>query len=379
MFFALGFRPFFLLAGILATALLATWTAVYSGVLSFTTYYGLIGWHSHEMVFGYTVAVIAGFLLTAAGNWAGRPTLAGKPLAALALLWLAGRAAPLLPVAPTLVAAVDLAFIPALAAAVLVPLVKARQTRNLVFPLLVLLFLPANALIHLQALGITATTARVGGYLAVNLVLVLIVVMGGRVIPFFTERGVQVSLPARPWLDRVAIGAVAALAGAGLFGLGTAPVGALAAVAAVANAARLWGWHTPKIWSVPLLWVLHLGYAWLVLGFALAAASALLPISPFVFLHALTVGGIGSVTLGMMARVTVGHTGRPLRTGRWTVAAFVLIQAAALVRVFGPLFLSGVYPVVVAISGVLWVGAFGLFVGVYGPMLALPRVDGRSG
>lgn len=378
--FALGFRPFFLAAGLYAVLLMALWLLVLRDNLDVGELSPFV-WHGHEMLFGFAVSVIAGFLLTAAQNWTGIRTPSGVPLAMLFLLWLAGRLGFLIPGLPAgLVAAVDLAFLPALALTLALPILKARQLHNFPFPILLLVLTAANALVHAEALGWTSGTARLGLHLAVYAVVTMIVVMGGRVIPSFTDNKLRTR--ARRWktIERlVPIATLGALASALI--APTSPVTAvLAAIAAAVHAIRLAGWYTHKYWSVPLLWILHLGYAWVVFGFALLALSAAGLSTPAVnALHAFTAGAIGALTLGMMARVSLGHTGRMIEPAPLMTRAFVLINLAALIRVTLPLFYPGVYMQIMTAAGLAWVAAFGLFVVVYAPMLLRPRVDGKPG
>jgi len=380
--FALGFRPFFLLAGAAAVALAALWLAAYVFGLFLSNYYDTLGWHSHEMVFGYGVAVVAGFLLTSVKNWTGLQTVQGKGLAGLAALWLGGRVLPFFPDALPhgLIALVDLAFLPALAIALAVPLVRHGQQRNLVFlPILAVMAL-ANALVHLQVLGLARATAHAGTYLAVDLLILLIAIIGGRVIPFFTERALPGAAPRRwPVIERVSIVAVVALALCELLPLPRAAVVAVAALGALSHAIRWWGWHERRVWSVPLLWVLYLGYGWVVVGFGLKALAVAGQMSPFLALHAFTVGGIGVTTLGMMARVALGHTGRPLQPAKAVAWAFALINLATLARVALPLAAPRWYLTSIALAGGLWIAAFLLFLVVYSPILIQPRVDARPG
>ena len=378
--FALGFRPFFLAAGVYAVVLMALWLLVLQGHLELGMLSPLV-WHGHEMLFGFTVAVIAGFLLTAAQNWTGIRTPAGSPLAALFVLWLAGRAVFLVPGLPEgLVAAVDLAFLPVLALVLALPIHKAKQLHNYPFPLMLLALTAANALVHAEALGWTATGASVGLHLATYVVVTMMVVMGGRVIPSFTDNKLRTR--ARRWKTveiLVPLATIGALLGALL--APTSPVtAALAAVAATVHAVRLAGWYTHKYWSVPLLWILHLGYAWIALGFALLAVSAAgVSTAAVSALHAFTAGGIGTLTLGMMARVSLGHTGRLLEPAPAMTRAFVLINLAALLRVALPLVFPGVYAQSMLAAGLAWVLAFAVFVVVYAAVLLRPRVDGKPG
>ncbi|WP_324781064.1 NnrS family protein [Thiobacillus sedimenti] len=378
--FGLGFRPFFLAAGVYAVLLIALWLLVLRGVLHVTELPALV-WHGHEMVFGFAVSVIGGFLLTAAQNWTGIRTPSGAPLAGLFALWLAGRAAFLVPgLPPALVAAVDLAFLPVLALSLAVPIARARQLNNAPFPVLLLALTVANALVHAEALHWTGATARTGLHLAVYVIVMMIGVMGGRVIPSFTDNKLQTR--ARRWtsIERLApVASLLALAAA-LVAPDSGVTAALAAFAAAVHGRRLAGWYTPKFWSVPLLWILHLGYAWIVVGFALLALSAAgWNAAAGSALHAFTAGAIGTLTLGMMARVSLGHTGRPLEPPPIMSAAFVAINLAALVRVALPLAFPAAYDAILDLAGLIWIAAFGLFAWVYAPMLLRPRVDGKRG
>lgn len=376
--FALGFRPFFLLAGMAAVILIAVWAFAFSRGAVASSYYGLLDWHSHEMLFGYSSAVVAGFLLTAVRNWTGVQTLRGTPLALLALLWLAARVLPFLPVPPWLNAAVDGAFLPLVLLALLVPLLRTRHYKSLLFAVILLGLAGANVLVHLELLGVAAT-ANAGTYLAVGLILLIIVIMGGRVIPFFTEKGIDGFLRREwRWVERAVPWSVL------LVGLVEAflplpwLVALCAACAALLNGVRLAGWYTHGIWRVPLLWVLHVGYAWLVLGLLLKAVAAAGSFGTLLALHALTIGAIGGITLGMMARVSLGHTGRMLAPPAVMGWAFGLLYLAALIRVFLPLLLPH-YVASVVLAAMFWITAFALFVFGYAPMLLRPRVDGLPG
>ncbi len=380
--FALGFRPFFLLSSVLAVILVAVWVPVFAGWHSFGTYYGQIGWHSHEMIFGYTCAVIGGFLLTAVRNWTERPTATGVPLAFLVALWLVGRILPFFSevVSGWLIAIADLAFLPALTAAIGTPLARHGERRNLVFlPLLIVLF-AGNLLVHLELLGFAPGFGRRGVFLSLHLILLLIVIMGGRVIPFFTERALQgVAIERRAVIEWLAPLSVVAFMLVEVLFPDSRSSGVLAALAAVINGIRLASWYSRLYWRVPLLWVLHLGYGWIVAGFVLKAAAAFGVISPQFTIHAFTVGGIGVLTVGMMARVSLGHTARPLRVGPSMVVAFVLLNLAAFGRGLLPIFLPLWFLQLIVASGALWIAAFLIFAVIYAPILTQPRIDGRPG
>ena len=378
---ALGFRPFFLLAGWFAIFLMAVWVPGFLGVLPVTTYYGELGWHSHEMIFGYTVAVAGGFLFTAVRNWTAAPTPAGGYLALLAALWLGGRILPLLPntFPGWLTALVDLLFLPLVVLGVGVPLVRAGEKRNLIFLLILAVLFIGNSLVHLDLWGY-GQHGRRGTFLGLHLILLLIVIMGGRVIPFFTERALQgVVIKRRAVIEWLAPISVLAFLCAELFVPGGLVGGACAALAAVVNGVRLASWYTNRFWRVPLLWVLHLGYGWLVVGFCLAAAAPLQLIPPQFGVHAFTVGGIGVLTLGMMARVSLGHTGRPLKVGPAMAVAFGLINLAAFLRALLPIWYPQRLSEFVIFSGIFWSVAFLIFVVIYMPILTQRRIDGRPG
>lgn len=380
--FAFGFRPFFLGAGLMAVITPVAWILMYLSGTHVSLYYPGVVWHSHEMIFGYTVAVIAGFLLTAVSNWSGRPTARGILLAALFALWALARihAWTGLGLPPVALAVIDGLFLPSLALALALPLIRAGQFRNLLFVPLLLVFTVANALVHLELLGVAWGSSRVGLTLALDLVMLLIVIIGGRVIPFFIERAVAGAAPrGRAWLERAVVLGMLAWMVLDVARPGSAWTAAAAGLAAVLNALRLAGWHVRGLWRVPLLWVLWLGYAWLVLGLAMQAAGAGGLVPPSLAVHALTAGAIGVLTLGMMARVALGHTGRAMHAALPTVMAFALVNAAAVARVILPLVEPRFLTHWLVAATVLWVAAFALFLAVYAPMLIQPRVDGRPG
>lgn len=381
--FALGFRPFFLAAGLSAVVLIGAWVAVLRGTTLPTAYDpagGPMGWHAHEMLFGYVTAVIAGFLLTSVRNWTGLATPTGPKLAGLVALWLAGRIAPLLPasIPAAWTAGLDLAFLPALATTLAIPLLRRGMTRNLVFVPILLALAAANLLFHLQVLGVAAT-GRMGLLLAVDLIVLLITILGGRVLPFFIDRALPDASPAsRPRLDALCVASVIALLVLRLLGADEA-LRPVAALAAVLHAARLAGWHDPGIWSTPLLWVLYLAYAWLVVGFAMTALSGVAPHLAPLALHAFTAGAMGSMTLGMMTRVSLGHTGHPLVASHAAALSFAAIILAGLARVLAPAFAPGLYHDLITLAGATWIAAFLPFLVAFMPILTRPRPDGRPG
>jgi len=382
-----GFRPFFLAAGVYGFAFVAAWTFAWRGAFAAPAWLVPMWWHGHEMLFGVVAAAIAGFLLTATPVWTGRPALRGRPLAALVALWALGRlamgAAGALPAA--LVAAADLAFPIALAGVLARTVWGTGQRRNYGVVALVATLAAANAAVHAQALGWSADSAPRALRFAVDLVVVLIVVIGGRITPGFTSNalarlGVAARARSLPWLDRLAVAAAVLLAAADLLIPRSVASGVLAAVAAVAVAGRMAGWQTLRTGRDPLVWSLHAGMAWVALGLALVAAGDLgAPIPASAGLHALTAGAMGSMILAVMTRVGLGHTGRPLALPRYAVACYLLVHAGAAVRVAATLAGPAQAPRLLAIGGLLWAAAFGLFAALYAPILCRPRIDGREG
>ncbi|HUJ75704.1 MAG TPA: NnrS family protein, partial [bacterium] len=348
-------------------------------------------WHGHEMLFGYVAAVVAGFLLTSVPAWSGAAPLQGWPLAALAALWLAGRLAMALPLGlpAWVIALVDCAFLPTVATWVGMALWRARKLKNMVFVAVLMGLAIVNLLSHWDQLQPGSQLGYPALLMAVDGVALLIVILGGRITPAFTAnalrmQGVQATLRTYPWLERAAVGSVAALVAAqaaqlawpGLAGLGAA----LALLAAALNGLRLAGYQSRRTTHQPILWVLHVGYGWLVVGLALQGLAPFWPaLPPTTALHALTIGAMGTYPLGVMSRAALGHTGRPLVAPRLMAWAYGLISLAALLRLAAPLLWPEHYPWVIGASGVAWTLAFALFLGVYAPILLRPRVDGQPG
>jgi len=371
----LGFRPFYLLAGIFAAVSVALWICQYSGYLP-PTYAEGAAQHGSEMLFGYTLAVVTGFLFTAVRNWTNRPTPTGRTLAALAMLWLAGR---LLVFTPFSVAAAsaNAAFALAVAIGIAVPLLRSGNRRNYFFVAL-LGFLGTVALaVHLRGrVWETSLSLQIG----LDVILFLLVVMGGRVIPMFTNNGVPGTRAQRHRpLEWFALASVLLLLAADAVQVSPRVIVVLSLVAAVAHAGRLFLWQTWRTLSTPLVWILHVSYAWIVVHLLLRACVADGLLAAPIAIHALTIGAIGGMTLGMMTRTSKGHTGRVLFADRYDFACFCLVQLAALVRVFGGMSLPGRYRDTVVASGLLWCAAFALFAARYWHVLSKPRLDGKPG
>lgn len=374
----LGFRPFYLLASVFSACSVLLWAAQYSGWLPAAYLQGPL-WHGHEMLFGYTMAVVAGFLLTAVRAWTGQPTPVGAPLMALALLWVAGRVLVLTPLS-MLAAAVNAAFPAALAVAIAIPLLRARNVRNYFFIGLLMVMSVLVAALHLGLQGRFELPPILGLQLGLDVMLFIMAVMGGRVIPMFTNNGVPGAGAARHALvEKLALASLLLLFVVDLLQLQSGIVATVALVAAIANGVRLMLWRSWRTFTVPLVWILHAAYAWIVVYLVLRAFSGYGWLAGSYAVHALTVGAIGGLTLGMMTRTARGHTARSLLADGWELTCFLLIQAAALVRVFGGMVSASLYLPSIQVSGVLWAIAFGIYAVRYWPVLTRPRLDGKPG
>jgi uncharacterized protein involved in response to NO len=374
----LGFRPFYLVASVFSALSVLLWAAQHSGWLPTAYLQGPL-WHGHEMLFGYTLAVVAGFLLTAVRAWTGQPTATGAPLVALTALWVAGRILVLTPWNAA-AAIVNAAFPLALAMAIAIPLLRARNVRNYFFVGLLALMSVLVAALHLALLGMAVLPPWLGLVLGLDVMLFIMAVMGGRVIPMFTNNSVPGAGATRhPIVEKIALGSVLVLCLADLLQAQSAVVAAIALIAAVAHGARLALWRSWRTLAAPLVWILHAAYAWIVVHLALRALSAAGWLGEALAIHALTVGAIGGLTLGMMTRTARGHTGRVLLADRYEQAMFLLVQAAALARVFGGMVSPALYLVSIQFSGLLWAAAFGLYAVRYWPVLTRGRLDGKPG
>ncbi len=382
--FNLGFRPFFAGAAMLAWLSIAAWLWLLSQPQLLTFHHiSLFNWHAHQMIYGYSLAVITGFLLTAVRNWTGLDTPSGGKLALLFLLWslsrifwFAGDRFLLL------CAALDLSFIVLVCLAIASPIVRRKQWRQMaVLSKLVLLGL-GNALFYLAALGYVEQGLHLALYGGLYLVIGLILTIGRRVIPFFIERGVDapVTLYNARWLDISSMLLFLVFFVSELF-LHTSWLTSLSSGALfVITSLRIKGWFTPQILTRPLLWSLLLALVFIDLGFLLFALRDWLNLSPYIPVHAFAVGGIGTITLSMMSRVSIGHTGRNLKQPPALLPALLaLLAGSAVVRVVLPVFFAGQYELWLQVSGVMWCLAFFGFCAIFIPMLRSPRPDGKPG
>ena len=376
-----GFRPFFLGASIWAALSIPLWLGAYATGLVVPTRLAPLTWHAHEMVFGFAAAAVAGFLLTAIPNWTGRMPLQGGPLATLVLLWAIGRLGVMLSakIGALAAAVADLSF-PALFLMVVArEIIAGKNWRNLPMLGALSLLLVGNLLVHLEALGL-AGTAELGDRLGLVTLLMLISLVGGRIIPSFTHNWLAKARPRVPPPVPVGQFDLAALIVTGLALLvwATTPDAAVtpwaAFAAGIAVALRLSRWRGLHTVREPLLLILHVGYGWLALGLLLLGLNGLTEMLPATAaLHALTVGAVGTMTLAVMTRASLGHTRRPLTAGPATRVIYALITVAAALRIFSPLAGDRIY-LVLWLAGAAWSGAFGLFAVFYGGVLVRPRV-----
>lgn len=368
--FSAGFRPFFLLGAAWAAIAVPVWLAAYVHGYVLPGALPAMTWHAHEMIYGYALAAVTGFLLTAIPNWTGRLPIRGLPLALLATLWLAGRVALLASAAigPQVAAAIDLSFLFVLIVLVAREVTAAESFHNLpVLAVLGLLF-AGNVLVHLHALDIAYTSA-LGNRIGVATLVLLISLIGGRIIPSFTRNWLvknrpDVAVPApHDRVDTACLLVIVASLVAWVAGYN-----ALAIAGGIAAAVRLSRWRGLATVREPLLFVLHVGYAWVAIGLALVGLNGFFEWAPpGAPLHALTVGAIGTMTLAVMTRASLGHSGRALTAGRGTIAIYVLVTLAALLRVAAPFTFD--VAEFTGLAGLAWTAAFGLFAISYAPVL----------
>ncbi|MCK4675570.1 MAG: NnrS family protein [Gammaproteobacteria bacterium] len=385
----LGFRPFFLAAGIFSIISMAIWMASYIFSVEFA-FSGIAPslWHAHEMIFGYVLAVVAGFLLTAIKNWTGVEVLRGKMLAFLFSLWLVPRLLPLIEPLTGLmlpleyIAVIDVSFLFMLSIVCLRPVLMVKQYKQLGIVSKLLLLMLCNVTFYLGLTGVVENGVQWGLYSALYMIIALIFVMMRRVMPMFIQNGIdgEVELKNRAWVDHSSLVLLVSLWISDVFTEYDSLTAVFAVLLALLHSLRLSDWYTSKIWSKSLVWVLVVAYACFILGFALKALSITSGISPFLSVHAYTAGGIGLLTIGMMSRVALGHTGRsvfePPAIVFWSFAVLLL---GVIVRVIFPLFNMDLYLYWIGISQLLWMIAFAIFIFVYAPMLLSARVDGRDG
>ncbi|MEO8018836.1 MAG: NnrS family protein [Pseudomonadota bacterium] len=384
--FAYGFRPFFFAALIYAPIAVLVWLWMLDSGRAPLPGLPPQLWHGHEMVFGFVGAAIAGFLLTAVPSWTGARGFAGAPLVAVVTAWLLGRLAFAFAaqVPYALLAITELAFLPVLIAMLAPPLLRVRNRNTPLLLVLVVLWACDTLFVHALARA-DATLASTALRASINVVLLLITVIGGRIVPAFTGNalraaGVVAPIRTRGWLEVSVITAMVLNVVADAVALAPVTIATIAGIAALAHFIRLAGWQGWRTLGEPIVWVLHLAYAFLPLGLALKAVSLATGAAWAGFwLHSLTAGTIGLMIVAVITRASLGHTGRPLRVSTWISGAYLLLAGAAIVRVFGPALLMPHYSWTLCISGSLWIAGFAILAVGYAPILLQPRVDGKAG
>ncbi|MCV2883586.1 NnrS family protein [Aestuariibacter sp. AA17] len=382
----LGFRPFFLFGAVLAFTTVLYWAGFLQGHVSWIPSVNPIWWHGHEMLFGFLPAIIAGFLLTAVQNWTGIPGIRAGKLGALFALWVTARVLLFtdLGISMFAIMIIDVGFLLASAAVLAQPVLKIKQYRNLVFVPLLTLMAVANVVSYLPLLGLDAKFQQQGFYGMAMLVTMLVSLLGGRVVPFFTANGTGNSrLPVIMLLEVLSVVSVFTLFLYFISGVSLPPefIAAVCFVGAIAQSLRWLRWRPFTTGQVPLLWSLHSSYVFIPIGLALMGIALLFP-ERFVLghaLHALTVGAMGGMILAMMARVSLGHTGRQLGAGGLMQGAFVLVVLAASLRSVGMFFWPQYSDVLLQAASLFWCLSFAAYVYIYWPILSAPRVDGKPG
>ncbi len=380
-FLSYAFRPLFLLSGFFAIFAIIVWIMILNGSAEI----GLVGnslyWHGHEMIVGFALATVAGFILTAVANWTGRPALSGLPVAWLVTSWILGRSAMLyantMPIAVS--AALDMLFPLSLCFFTAREIFTAGNQRNYKIVLVTVIIASLNLVYHLGVAGIFPGGDYIALYLLIHVVILLVAIVSGRVVPNFTAnwlhgQGANNGPVANVAVDRMAIALTILTGLAAVFYPGRITLGVLAMLAAFTHALRVSQWHGLRTVRNPLLFILHVAYLWLPAGYAMMSlASFGWAFTPTAALHGLTMGGIGSMILAMMTRVPLGHTGRPLHASRLTVVAYVILMVAICIRVLSP-WNAANYLGMIELAAAGWCLAFAIFSWVYWPILTGPRV-----
>ncbi len=384
--FAYGFRPFFFFCGLFALLVVPAWLLIRASDMLPLDGLPPQLWHAHEMLFGFTAAAITGFLLSGVPSWTRNRGFGGLPVFSLSLVWLAGRAA--FALAPfcslPVLAAMELAFLPALIALIAPPIIRERNRNIAMLAVLAALWI-ADAAFLFAIARIDAELASRALLTAMNIILLLLTIVGGRILPAFTSNALRranasFSLHRYAWLETLLPIAMIAVIIADIWPPVPGLHGGLAILVAILHGLRLSGWRSLRTRGDPMLWVLHLAYAWLPIGFALKGL-VLLGNAAWAqhWQHAFGIGAIATMILAVSTRTALGHTGRPLRVGRPIVVAYLLLALAGALRVAGPVFWPDSYSGVLLATGISWVSAFLIFIAVYGPILGRPRVDGKPG
>jgi len=384
-----GFRPFFLGAGLYAVLAMVLWLGYFQFGWTLPVAASPAQWHGHEMIFGFVSAAIAGFILTALPNWTKTTPVAGRWLAALVVLWVLGRilvaTGAVWPAG--LVAVVDTAFLVSLAGYVGWALIESQNWRNLVFLVALFAVIGGNVLFHAEQLGLADDGGADGLRLALNGIVLLITIIGGRVVPAFTRsaldrEGIAHNIKSRAWLDMAVIIAVFAIIPADLFGRDSFTAAAVTLVAAILSTLRFLTWQSERTLGLPIVWSLHLGYLWLVVGLFMKGLAASLPsLAGIVWIHAITIGAVGTMIMAVMTRATLGHTGGALVASRTTAVAYGAVSVSAIARIIAPEVPDALYLFLLGLAAIAWIAVFAAFVVEFWPRLtgepdAGPQPDG---
>ena len=377
--FSYGFRPFFLGASVFAAFAVPFWIMILVGNSGITWEFPAREWHVHEMAFGFLAAIITGFLLTAIPNWTDRPPVRGLPLIQLFALWLAGRIAIATPwINPLFSAIIDGAFLVMVAVMVWREIAAGQSWDRVPMGFLISLYALANILFHVLLLNNEATDLP--ERMALALVMVLLAVIGGRITPSFTqdflaEQGMTEHPAPFSRIDGLSIILVVVASVAWIVYPRVSATGWMLVAAGLTNLVRLRRWHGWLTWREPLVLILHLGYGWLVISLLIMGGAILgLGLPAVDAVHALTTGAIGVMTLAVMTRASLGHTGRPKHAGYLTILIYLLVNLGAILRLLGPS--TGFSKIsMLSLAAVCWSGAYMVFVMVYGPMLLRPSVE----
>lgn len=375
----LGFRPFYLGAALFAGLSVPLWLALFLGQATLGLAVPPLLWHAHEMLFGFAMAVIVGFLLTAGKAWTGLATPRGAFLGALAALWLAARVAAIIGPYP-LYAALDLLLLPLVAAVLIDVLLRARNRRNLGLAAILLLLAMANLCFHLAIVGILPIAPMRALHAALALIVMIECVMAGRVLPAFTKNATPgLNLVIRPRWEQATLGLTAIALLAWVFAAPAAITTASFGLAAVAHLRRQWSWQPGVTRRRPILWILQAAYVWIPIGFILLALAQIGRVGVSAGVHALGVGATGGLIIGMITRTARGHTGRPLQASKVEVAAYLLVMAAAVLRVALPILAPQWFIQSLLAAALAWSAASALYLVIYTPWLMSTRLDGKDG
>lgn len=378
-FLRLAFRPFYLGGALLAAINVPVWVAMFLGQVPLTPNAQPMLWHSHEMLFGFAVAIIIGFLMTAGKAWTGLPTPRGPMLGVLALLWLAARLASV--TAPYAVYAVlDMALLPLVAGIFVTLLLRSRNYRNLPLALILALLASANLVFHLSVMGVLQVPAIAPLHASLALIVMIICVMAGRVVPAFTMAVTPgLKIVAKVWIERVTLGVTALGLALWVFAPASWVGFVVLALASVLQVRRMLNWHPMVTLKRPILWVLHVAYGWIPVGLALLAMAQLGWVVVSFGVHALAVGAVGGIIIGMITRTARGHTGRPLQASSLEVLTYVLVISAAVLRVLLPLLVPSLYSFALVAAATAWSAAFLIYLWMFTPWMMRPRLDGKDG